>query len=187
MMYGLTLGGTQDWAVAVPDANDIFMQRQAQPALGPGGSLYLTGLNGQSGWSLTRFDQSTGSAVWRYTRSTTNGMSPPSVGAGRSIYLSRSLSYLDAVSPNGDSRWTYFDGTIIDLPQVSPDGNPVVRGIGPISESRVRFAAGTRPRDARVPTELPTEDSGFQIVYTAPRFSAGQFDGVRGYGDVQRS
>jgi outer membrane protein assembly factor BamB len=31
MMYALTLGGAQDWAVAVPDANDIFMQRQAQP------------------------------------------------------------------------------------------------------------------------------------------------------------
>ena len=99
MMYGLTVGGTQDWAVAVPDANDIFMQRQAQPAVGPGGSLYLTGLSGQSGWSLVRFDQSTGSVVWTYTRSPANGMSPPSVGPDGSIYLSRSLSYLDAVNP----------------------------------------------------------------------------------------
>jgi outer membrane protein assembly factor BamB len=73
MMYALTLGGTQDWAVAVPDANDIFMQRQAQPAVGPGGSLYLTGLSGQSGWSLVRFDQNTGSVVWSYTQSPANG------------------------------------------------------------------------------------------------------------------
>ena len=57
MLYGLTLTGTQDWSVAAPNANDIFMQRQAQPAVGPGGSLYLTGLNSQSGWSLVRFDQ----------------------------------------------------------------------------------------------------------------------------------
>ena len=78
MMYALTVGGTQDWAVAVPDANDIFMQRQAQPAVGPGGGLYLTGLSGPSGRALVRFDQSTGSVVWTYTQSPANGMSPPS-------------------------------------------------------------------------------------------------------------
>jgi outer membrane protein assembly factor BamB len=131
MMYGLTLGGTQDWAVAVPDANDIFMQRQAQPAVGPGGSLYLTGFNSQSGWSLIRFDQNTGAPVWSYTQWPANGMSPPSIAPDGSIYLSRSLSFLDAVTPNGDNRWTYFDGSIIDLPRVSPDGSVVVAGDRP--------------------------------------------------------
>ena len=131
MMYGLMLGGTQDWAVAVPDANDIFMQRQAQPAVGPGGSLYLTGLNSQSGWSLVRFDQNTGSAVWSYTQSPANGMSPPSVAPDGSIYLSRSLSFLDAVTPSGDNRWTYFDGSIIDLPRVSAGRERRRRGRSP--------------------------------------------------------
>src|SRR5262245_63199898 len=104
MLYGVALGGTQDWAVAAPDANDIFMQRQAQPAVGPGSALYLTGLNSQSGWSLVRFDQSTGSVVWSYTQTPANGMSPPSVGPDGSIYLSRSLGFLDAVNPGGDGR-----------------------------------------------------------------------------------
>ena len=36
MLYRLTLDGTQDWAVPVPTSNDIFMQRQAQPADRPG-------------------------------------------------------------------------------------------------------------------------------------------------------
>src|SRR5262245_2979624 len=54
-MYGLTLGGEQNWVVGVPDANDIFMQRQAQPTVGPDGGLYLTGLSGAAGWGLKRF------------------------------------------------------------------------------------------------------------------------------------
>jgi hypothetical protein len=41
-----TLGGSQQWAASVPTSNDIFMQRQAQPATGPDGSLYLTGMSG---------------------------------------------------------------------------------------------------------------------------------------------
>ena len=173
MMYALTVGGTQDWAVAVPDANDIFMQRQAQPAVGPGGGLYLTGLSGPSGWALVRFDQSTGSVVWTYTQSPANGMSPPSVGPDGSIYLSRSLGYLDAVDPGGDNRWTYFDGSIIDQPRVSPDGSLVVAGDRPnFGEPGTLRGWDAATGTPAFTTELPTEDSGFQIVFTPPRFSA---------------
>ena len=108
VLYGLGLGGTQDWAVPVPTSNDIFMQRQAQPAVGADGSLYLTGLNTQEGWQLIRFDPATGGVIWRYSRSPANGMSPPSVGPDGSIYLSRSLGYLDAVNAAGDGRWSFF-------------------------------------------------------------------------------
>ena len=131
VLYGLGLGGTQDWAVPVPTSNDIFMQRQAQPAVGPDGSLYLTGLNTQEGWQLIRFDPATGGVVWRFSRSPANGMSPPSVGPDGSVYFSRSLSYLDAVNPAGDGRWTFSDGSIIDLPGVAPDGALVVAGDRP--------------------------------------------------------
>jgi outer membrane protein assembly factor BamB len=72
--YGLTLEGDQDWAVSSPDANDIFMQRQAQLATGPDGSLYLTGLASSEGWKLVRYDQNTGSVVWQFTRDPANGM-----------------------------------------------------------------------------------------------------------------
>ena len=68
MLYRLTLDGTQDWAVPVPTSNDVFMQRQAQPAIGPDGALYLTGLNSQQGWLLVRFNRDSGSVVWTYTR-----------------------------------------------------------------------------------------------------------------------
>src|SRR6266508_1067346 len=95
-------------------------------------------------------------------RSPANGMSPPSVGPDGSIYFSRSLSFLDAVNPGGDIRWTYFDGSIIDQPRVSPDGSVVVAGdrpnFGEPGTLRGWDAAAGTPA---LTTQLPTQDSGF--------------------------
>ena len=174
VLYGLTLGGAQQWAVNAPASADVFMQRQAQPAVGPGGgSLYLTGLNSQAGWRLDRYNPNTGAVVWAYSQEPANGMSPPSVGPDGTVYLSRSLGYLDAVTPTGQNRWTYFDGTIIDLPRVTPDGSLVVAGdrpnFGEPGTLRGWDAPTGRP-NFEVP--LPTGDTGYQIVYTSPAFSA---------------
>ena len=46
-----------------------------------------------------------------------------------SVYFSRSLSYLESVTPNGQSRWTFTDGGIIDDPIVSPDGALIHRQV----------------------------------------------------------
>ena len=35
-------------------SDDIFMQRQRQPATGPDGSLYMTAMGGENGWNLLR-------------------------------------------------------------------------------------------------------------------------------------
>jgi outer membrane protein assembly factor BamB len=121
MLYALTLGGTQQWAVSVPSSDDIFMQRQAQPATGPDGSLYLTGMSGSQGWQLVRFNPANGSVVWTFRLEPANGMSPPTVGPDGSVYYSRSLGFLDAVTSGGDGRWTFFDETIVDLPRVNPE------------------------------------------------------------------
>jgi outer membrane protein assembly factor BamB len=173
ILYALTLGGTQIWAVPVPTSNDVFMQRQAQPAVGPDGSLYLTGFDSRQGWLLVRFDPATGSVVWTYSQEPANGMSPPSVGPDGSIYLSRSLGYLDAVNPSGARRWTFFGGSIIDLPQVSPDGRLVVAGDRPDFGQPGRLRGWNAVNGALAfQVELPTGDDGYQIVYTPPRFSA---------------
>lgn len=172
-MYGLSLGGAQQWAQAMGGSDDVFMQQQRQPATGADGSLYLTAMGGANGWSLRRIDPATGVVLWGYSPWPSNGMSAPSVGPDGSVYFSRSLGYLESVTPNGQSRWTFFDGSIIDHPAVSPDGSTVVAGDRPNfgEPGSVRgWNASTGALKWQV--DLPNENGGYQIAYTQPRFSA---------------
>ena len=156
----------------VPISNDVFMQRQAQPAVGPDGAPYLTGLNSQQGWLLVRFNRDSGSVVWTYTRDPANGMSRPAVGPDGSVYLSRSLGFLDAVNPGGDRRWTFFDESIIDYPDVTPNGALVVAGDRPNFGEPGRVRSWNAVNGALTfQVELPTGDSGYQVVFTGPRFT----------------
>ena len=172
-MFGLSLGGAQQWARAIGGSDDPFMQQQRQPATGSDGSLYLTGMGGANGWGLKRVDPTSGNVLWNYSPFPSNGMSAPSVGPDGSVYFSRSLSYLESVTPAGQSRWTFSDGSIIDHPAVSPDGSVVVAGVRPNfgQPGSVRaWNAATGTVDWQI--DLPNENGGNQILYTQPRFSA---------------
>ena len=149
------------------------MQHQRQPTTGTDGSLYLTAMGGDNGWSLSRVDPATGAVLWRRSPFPSNGMSAPSLGTDGSVYFSRSLSYLDSYTASGQSRWTFFDGSIIDHPAVSPNSSVVVAGSGPnFGEpgSIGVWDAATGRLQGR--TQLSNEDGGYQIAYTQPRFSA---------------
>ena len=63
-MFGLSLGGAQQWARPLGGSDDPFMQQQRQPATGSDGSLYLTAMGGANGWSLFRVDPANGNVVW---------------------------------------------------------------------------------------------------------------------------
>jgi outer membrane protein assembly factor BamB len=172
-MFALSLGGAQQWARALGGSDDPFLQQQRQPATGPNGSLYMTGFGGPNGWSLFRIDPANGNVLWQRSPAPSNGMSPPSVGPDGSVYFSRSLSFLDSVTPSGQPRWTFSDGSIIDHPAVSPDGDVVVAG------SRPNFGqpGSVRAWDAATgqlvwQLNLPDENGGNQILFTQPRFSA---------------
>ncbi|MDX6477134.1 MAG: cytochrome c, partial [Gaiellaceae bacterium] len=87
-------------------------------------------------------------------------------------YFARSLSYLESVTPNGSSRWTFFDGSLIDQPIVSPQGTIVVAG------SRPNFGVAGTVRGWNSSNgsllwqvNLPDENGGFQVVETRPRFA----------------
>jgi hypothetical protein len=172
-LYGLTLGGQQQWAVSLGGSDDIFMQRQRQPATGADGSLYMTAMGGANGWSLFRVDPASGAVLWGFSPYPANGMSPPTVGPNGSVYFSRSLGYLQSVSASGQSRWTFFDGSIIDLPAVTPNGAQVVAGDRPNfgEPGTLRgWNAATGAPAWRI--NLPLPGGAFQIVYTRPSFSA---------------
>jgi outer membrane protein assembly factor BamB len=100
-------------------------------------------------------------------------MSPPSVGPNGSVYFSRSLAYLDSVTPNGQLRWTFGDGSIIDHPAVSPNGSIVVAGDRPnFGEPGSVRGWNASTGALRWQVNLPNENGGYQIAYTQPRFSA---------------
>ncbi len=172
-MYGLSLGGAQQWATPLGGSDDMFMQRQRQPATGRDGSLYLTAMGGANGWGLRRVDPNSGAVLWNYSPWPSNGMSPPSVGPNGSVYFSRSLAYLDAVTSNGQLRWTFSDGSIIDEPAVSPNGSIVVAGNRPnFGEPGSLRGWNASTGALRWQVNLPSENGGYQVVYTQPRFSA---------------
>jgi outer membrane protein assembly factor BamB len=172
-MFHLSLGGTQEWARPLGGSDDVFMQQQRQPATGADGSLYLTAMGGANGWGLRRVDPNTGDVLWNYSPWPANGMSPPSVGSNGSVYFSRSLAYLDSVTSNGQLRWTFFDGSIIDHPAVSPDGSIVVAGDRPnFGEPGSLRGWNASTGALKWQVNLPSENGGYQIVYTQPRFSA---------------
>jgi outer membrane protein assembly factor BamB len=172
-MFGLSLGGAQQWAKPLGGSDDIFMQRQRQPATGRDGSLYLTAMGGANGWALHRVDPSNGNVLWNYSPWPSNGMSPPSVGPNGTVYLSRSLAYLDSVTSNGQRRWTFSDGSIIDQPAVSPNGSIVVAGNRP-NFGEPGSARGWNAANGALTwqVDLPNANGGYQVVYTQPRFSA---------------
>jgi hypothetical protein len=89
------------------------------------------------------------------------------------VYFSRSLGYLESVTPTGRARWTFSDGSIIDHPAVSPDGSVVVAGVRPDfgQPGSVRaWNAASGTVDWQL--DLPDENGGHQVLYTQPRFSA---------------
>ena len=161
------MGGT------LAGSDDAFMQQQRQPATGADGSLYMTGMGGENGWSLYRVDPDTGDVLWHHSPWPSNGMSPPTVGPDGSVYYSRSLSYMDSLTADGQSRWTFFDGTIIDHPGVSPDGSIVVAGDRP-NFGQPGSARGWNASTGALSWQvnLPNENGGYQVVETQPRFSA---------------
>jgi outer membrane protein assembly factor BamB len=171
-MYGLSQAGAQQWARPLGGSDDEFLQQQRQPATGPDGSLYLTAMGGANGWSLSRVDPANGNVIWQRSPSPSNGMSAPSVGPNGSVYFSRSLSFLDSVTSTGQPRWTYFDGSVIDHPAVSPDGSVVVAGSRNFGEPGSVRAWNAATGELRWQLNLPNENGGNQILYTQPRFSA---------------
>jgi outer membrane protein assembly factor BamB len=172
-MYGLSLGGAQQWARPIGGSDDMFMQQQRQPATGADGSLYLTAMGGANGWSLRRVDPANGNVLWQVSPWPSNGMSPPSVGPDGSVYFSRSLAYLDSVTSSGQPRWTFSDGSIVDHPAVSPNGSVVVAGARP-NFGEPGLVRGWNAATGQLLWQigLSNEDGGYQIAYTQPRFSA---------------
>jgi outer membrane protein assembly factor BamB len=170
-VWALSLDGAQRWAVGAGGSDDLFMQQQRQLAVGPDGTVYLTGFSSTSGWRLMAFDPASGANKWTYAPSPANGMSRPSAGPNGVVYLSRSLSHLDAVSPSGVQLWQFFDGSIVDHPTISPAGSILFTGARP-NFGVPGLARAHDPANGQLLWSIPlgSENGGSQILYSRPRF-----------------
>ena len=166
------LGGTQHWAVPVPTSNDIFMQRQAQPADRARREPLPDGLE-------------------HARRAGSSYASTRATGARRLEVLPVACEW--NVSAERRARWV---GLLFAEPWLlrrgqscrrrpldvlrrldhrPADGDPrTARSSSPAtgrtSASRARFRGWNAVTGAlSFQVELPTGDSGFQIVFTRPR------------------
>ena len=167
--------GGETWANPAGGADNGGMQGQRQPAVGPDGTVYMTA------WSTFR-DPCNGSCLyafnpngtvrWTYSPWPANGMSEPTVGADGTVYVGRSLSYLDAVRPNGTARWTTTDGTILAHPTVNPQNTLVLAGDA-ANYGMPGTVRGYSAANGQLLWEfgLPSENGGFQTLYSRPRFA----------------
>ena len=170
-LWAFGLNGDQRWVIPTGGQGDPFMQFQAQPAVGPEGTVYLTSLESTTGWGLIAYAPRNGAQKWSFFPDPANGMSAPDVGPDGVIYLARSLDYLQAVNPNGTARWQFFDGTIVDYPIVSPANNVVFAGGRPDFGQPGFVRAYRMTGQVLWAIELGTENGGYQIMYSRPRFT----------------
>ena len=170
-LWAFGLDGDQRWTVPTGGQIDPFMQFQPQPAVGPDGTVYLTSLVSTTGWGLIAYGPRHGAQKWSFFPSPANGMSAPDVGPDGVIYLARSLSFLQAVNPNGTARWQFFDETIVDYPVASPANNVVFAGGRPDFGLPGFVRAYRTTGQLLWQIELGQENGGSQIMYSRPRFT----------------
>jgi outer membrane protein assembly factor BamB len=175
VLHALTTAGTEKWAVAAGGADSG--QGQRQPVVAADGTVYMTAQgtfrDPCNGSCLYAFDPTTGANRWFYGPFPSNGMSEPSLGIDGTIYVARSLSYLDAVNPSGTRKWSIFDGGILSHPTADPQNRQLIAG------ETTNFGQPGRVRDfsaadgaLRWQFGLPNANGGNQVLYSRPRFAS---------------
>lgn len=145
----------------------IFSGGRGQPAVGPDGFAYVGDNGGMASFAPD------GTLRWSFLEFPLNAGSAPDVGPDGRLYYVRNLSFLTVLdTASGAKLSTYFDGSILDSPVVSPD-NSVVALTGQPTYGEPGFMKGVSPSDGRLlwRVDLGRENGGFVLPDTRARFS----------------
>ena len=173
-MYAFRLTtGAQVWTIPLFMTKDTSgMMQQQRPIVGPDGTVFLSASVPTGGnWSLNAFDPANGALLRSYFPSPGLGMSVPTVGTDGTVYFGQSLSYLQGVT-DFIPKWTFFDGSILSYPVVSPANDIVFSGGAPNygMPGFVR-AFSTSSGQLLWSLDLGVENGGNQNMQSIPRFT----------------
>ena len=173
-MYAFRLTGEQVWTIPLFMSKDTSgMMQQQRPIVGPDGTVFLSasGLTGGN-WSLNAFDPASGTLLRSYFPSPGLGMSVPTVGPDGRVYFGQSLSYLQGVTGDFVPLWTFFDGSILSYPVVSPANDIVFTGGAPnYGVPGFVRAFSTSSGHLLWSLDLGVENGGNQNMQSIPRFT----------------
>lgn len=174
-MYAFRLTtGEQVWTVPIFMSKDTSgMMQQQRPVVGSDGTVFLSAaVQTGSNWSLNAFNPANGTLLRSYFPSPGLGMGVPTVGPDDTVYFGQSLSYLQAVSAGFAPRWTFFDGSIVSNPVVSPANDIVFTGGAP-NYGMPGFARAFSTANGQLlwSLNLGIENGGNQVMESIPRFT----------------
>lgn len=152
-----------------------------QVATGPNGAVFVQTNFAGAGSQLARYDTS-GNLQWTVFGPPTNALTAPDVGPDGAIYIVRNLNQVNAIEPNGMSRWlvTASGGFAaggnsqnpLTGPTVSPDGEQIVipggQGGGQPGVVRAWSPSGQELWE----WVLPIEDGAPLVPHNRARFAA---------------
>ena len=173
-MYAFSLTGEQAWTIPLFMTKDTSgMMQQQRPIVGPDGTVFLSATVATGGnWSLNAFDPASGALLRSYFPGPGLGMSVPTVGPDGRVYFGQSLSYLQGVTGDFVPRWTFFDGSILSYPVVSPANDIVFTGGAPnYGVPGFVRAFSTSSGQLLWSLDLGVENGGNQNMESIPRFT----------------
>jgi PQQ-like domain/IPT/TIG domain len=173
-MYAFSLTGEQVWTIPLFMTKDTSgMMQQQRPIVGQDGTVFLSATVATGGnWSLNAFVPASGALLRSYFPSPGLGMSVPTVGPDGTVYFGQSLSYLQAVSGDFIPKWTFFDGSILSYPVVSPANDSVFTGGAPnYGVPGFVRAFSTSSGQLLWSLDLGVENGGNQNMESIPRFT----------------
>ena len=173
-MYAFRLTGEQVWTIPLFMTKDTSgMMQQQRPIVGPDGTVFLSASVPTGGnWSLNAFDPASGTLLRSYFPSPGLGMSVPTVGPDGRVYFGQSLSYLQGVTGDFVPQWTFFDGSILSYPVVSPANDIVFTGGAPnYGVPGFVRAFSTSSGQLLWSLDLGVENGGNQNMESIPRFT----------------
>jgi hypothetical protein len=167
-LWAYRLDGRLRWDVSLDGTQDFA------PAIGPNGNVVVR--DGVTGGLRLKAFTPDGDLDWTFGEPPGNAQGKPDVGPDDTVYVSRNLSELIALNPNGSVKWRHRGGEIFFDPVASPTNSMIFTG-GRVTYGEpgffMGFGLGGKPRwRVDLPDEPGFGDYGQLVPISWPVFAS---------------